>query len=281
MMKCAMPIETSSLKRDQTHVLAVLSRGLMIVALTLTSLTLPRAALARQSDPQPSPPQPSQTDPVPNQENKDDQEKDKPSSLDDLLGIDEDQKEKSGAEAAAKDADEELKRRLNEKEIANTFSLAVEKMAISAELLDVRFDTGLGTQRVQEEIIKRLEDLINQAKKNQSSRRSSSSSSSQQQQQQQQQNQQQNPGQQRTQNQPQRDEGNQRRDNPSDSREGDPPPLQEGDINTALEESQAEWGNLPPRVRDQLLQGRREKFSSLYERLTQEYYKRLAEEGTP
>ena len=73
----------------------------------------------------------------------------------------------------------------------------------------------------------------------------------------------------------------QRNNQPSDSQEGDPPPMQQGDINTVLEESRAEWGSLPPRVRDQLLQGRKEKFSSLYQQLTQEYYKRLAEEGSP
>ena len=237
------------------------------------TLAVSRGATAQQAQPQPVPPAPGEP------KKEQDQEKDKPSSLDDLLGIDEEQDE-SDADAATQDADDELQRRLNEQEVADNFSLAVEKMAVSADMLDVRFDAGLGTQRVQEEIIKRLEDLIDQAKKNQSSRRSSSSSSSSSSsQQQRQQNQQQNPGQQR-QNQ-QRDEGDQRRDNPSESREGDPPPLQEGDINTTLEESRAEWGNLPPRVRDQLMQGRREKFSSLYERLTQEYYKRLAEEGTP
>ena len=57
--------------------------------------------------------------------------------------------------------------------------------------------------------------------------------------------------------------------------------MQEGDINTVMDETRSEWGNLPQRVRDMLLQGRREKFSNLYDQLTAEYYKRLAEEGTP
>ncbi|HRP63251.1 MAG TPA: VOC family protein, partial [Phycisphaerales bacterium] len=56
------------------------------------------------------------------------------------------------------------------------------------------------------------------------------------------------------------------------------PPMQEGDINTVFEESRSEWGSLPERVRDMLLQGRRERFSSLYEQLTREYYRRLAED---
>lgn len=254
------------------------SRDLALCAMTVATiacltLAASRGAWAQQADP------PSASPAQDDQPKKQDEKSDKPSSLDDLLGIDEDEQAPSGAEAAAKDEDEELKRRLNEAEIADNFSLAVEKMAISAELLDVRFDTGLGTQRVQEEIIRRLETLIDQAKKQQSQSRSSSSSSSSSSSPQNR-NQQQNPGQQRTQgNQQQQNQS--RRPNPSESQEGDPPPLQEGDINTALEESRSEWGNLPPRVRDQLLQGRREKFSSLYERLTQEYYKRLAEEGSP
>ena len=48
-----------------------------------------------------------------------------------------------------------------------------------------------------------------------------------------------------------------------------------------LEEERTEWGNLPERVRDMLLQGSKEKFSSLYKQLTREYYRRLAEEGSP
>ena len=38
---------------------------------------------------------------------------------------------------------------------------------------------------------------------------------------------------------------------------------------------------LPERIREMLLQGKQETFSSLYEQLTQEYYRRLAEEGSP
>ncbi len=57
--------------------------------------------------------------------------------------------------------------------------------------------------------------------------------------------------------------------------------MQQGDINTMIEEQRTEWGNLPQRVREMLLQGREEKFSSLYEELTREYYRRLAEDGSP
>ena len=48
-----------------------------------------------------------------------------------------------------------------------------------------------------------------------------------------------------------------------------------------IQGSGREWGNLPPRVRDELQQGLSEPFSSIYERLTEQYYQRLAEEEGP
>ena len=47
-----------------------------------------------------------------------------------------------------------------------------------------------------------------------------------------------------------------------------------------LSESRIEWGKLPERVRELVLQGRRDRVSSIYERLTREYYRRLAEEAS-
>jgi hypothetical protein len=198
----------------------------------------------------------------------------KPKSLDDLLGIDEAEQDAGASDAAGRDADDELQRELDEIDIADAFSLAIHKMSISADLLDNRFDPGLGTQRVQEDIIAKLSQLIEQAKKNQS-RSSSSSSSSSGSNAQQPSNPQNSPGQQ--QNQP--SSSNQRNNRPSDSGQGDPPPLQQGDVNTMLEETGQEWGNLPQRYRDMFRQGRQETKSNLYKRMTEEYYKRLAEEG--
>ena len=199
-------------------------------------------------------------------------------SLDDLLGIDKDAQDKGAAAAAQRDSDEALKRELNEKEIADNFVLAVEKMSLSAELLDNKFDPGLGTQRVQEDIISKLDQLIQQCRNKQCKSGSSSSSSSAQQQAKN--NQQNNPG---SKPQPPKAEppGTQRNPKASDSREGAEPPLQEGDVNTVIEESRTEWGNLPVRLRNAMTQGRQSKYSSLYNQLTAEYYKRLAEENSP
>lgn len=45
-----------------------------------------------------------------------------------------------------------------------------------------------------------------------------------------------------------------------------------------LDEQFSEWGKLPERVRKELLQGRDDRFSTLYSKLTARYYKRLAED---
>ena len=203
-------------------------------------------------------------------------DEDKPASLDDLLDLEEDESSSNEQDAATREAEDELNRELNEQEIADRFQLAVKKMSISAELLDTKFDPGLGTQRVQEDIIAKLAQLIDAAKKNQckggSSSSSSSSSSAKQQ------SKQNNPGQ-KQQGQPQN--ADQQRKSASDSQALEAPPMQQGDVNAVLEESRTEWGNLPQRVRDALSQGKRDKYSSLYQQLTGEYYKRLAEDNRP
>lgn len=45
---------------------------------------------------------------------------------------------------------------------------------------------------------------------------------------------------------------------------------------TLLRENRAEWGQLPPRVREELQQGYAEPYSGLYRGLTEQYYRRLA-----
>lgn len=192
-----------------------------------------------------------------------------PPSLDDLLGIEEEEQDRSADEAAQREHAEELERRLSEERIADAFAEAIAKMSLSAELLDERFDTGLGTQRVQEEIISKLSQLIDEAQQQQSSSSSSSSSSSASAQPQQ------DPGQQQG--------GGQGRDSGGDQagtgdQETDLPPGQQADVDVTMEEMREEWGALPERVRDMLLQGRQERFSGLYEQLTREYYRRLAED---
>jgi hypothetical protein len=199
-------------------------------------------------------------------------EDDRAPSLDELLGIEEDESTRNADEVAGEESETELQRRLNAEDLGDAFTQAIEKMSVSAELLEERFDTGLGTQRAQEEVLAKLEQLVDIARSMQSSSSASSSSSSQRQQ---------SPQQQPGKNQSQTNQAaGQRQSNASESQEGDPPARLDEEVNAVFEESRTEWGSLPQRVRDMLLQGRREKFSSLYEQLTREYYQRLAEEGS-
>ncbi len=252
-----------------THTICRVTCTLSVMTL---AITLAGPVLAQNADPEQEAP-PTSTGQEKSGENKQDA---KPPTLDDLLGIEEDDSGEGAAETAERQQQQELEQRLGEQRMADAFEGAIEQMQLSAELLDEKFDAGLGTQRVQEEILAGLDTLIDEAKKNQN--QSAAQSMTQQQQQQQR-----NPG---RQNQQQRDQQNQnpseqeRNQNPSDTTEGDPPPRQEGDLNTMLDETRAEWGSLPARIREQLLQGRREKFSSLYDRMTREYYRRLAEDSS-
>ncbi len=191
-----------------------------------------------------------------------------PPSLDDLLGLE--GTPDNAAEQAARQNREELERRLSDVRLGDVFLVALEKMHVSAELLDVDLNSGLGTQRVQQDILAKLDQLIDIAKQmSQQQQKSSSSSSS---------------------SQPKPQPGAEQQSQPSgtNSMAGggsqgqaiNPPPGQAGDINTIIEETDTEWGHLPDRLRDMLQQARDSYKSRMYRTLTEEYYKRLAEEGS-
>jgi hypothetical protein len=219
----------------------------------------PSRAGAQESAPPPPPP-PAADPPG---------EEEPPATLDDLLEIRQAEQDSSGESAHDRDSTEALKRRLEERAISDSFKLAIEKMSLSADLLDRQFDTGLGTQRVQEEILAKLDQLLDQAKRQQQSSSSSRQNT--------QGDPKQSPGR-KPQDSDAATAGDRRNNQPNETQEGEPPALQQGELSGALESTGNEWGNLPERVREMLLQGRRDKYSSLYRRLTDEYYKRLAEE---
>ncbi len=193
-------------------------------------------------------------------------------SLDELLGLEPAGRVRGTVDVADRERQEELRRQLAEAQLADAFAVALEKMAWSADLLEHRLDPGLGTQRVQEDILLKLDQLIEQARNRQNaSTRSSSSQGGQPSDANPM-----NPGQQPD----QAKAGSRRTSNPSDSGQGDPPPRQDGAINTVLEETRTEWGSLPGRIRELMMQGQRGKYSRLYRELTAEYYKRLAQESS-
>jgi hypothetical protein len=235
----------------------------MVVAAACT-LASPTAGVEPSSPP---PAQPTPVAPDPKQE----EARTTPSTLDDLLGIEEDDAPAADAAsgAAAQTRQKDLDNALAKTSPSDALSQAVARMGVSAQLLDGMFDPGLGTQRVQQEILAKLDELIEMAQNNPSSSSSSSSSGTSS-----------SParGAPKPSPQPGKPNAGARNDSPTDSAEGDSPLKQQDDINTAIDESRTEWGSLPPRVRDMMLQGRGGRFSSLYQRLTEEYYKRLAEE---
>lgn len=187
-------------------------------------------------------------------------------SLDDLLGI----KPAPGQPVAPSPdtAKEELDRLLRAEEIGDAFKQAVTLMGDAAKRLEESKDTGLATQRVQEDVIRRLDQLLASLERNQSSQSQSSQSEDDQQSQKNQPNQAKKPAKQSGQPTAQGD----------GTQEWEGPAKQEGPLRPGLDSARAAWGSLPARVRDMLLQGSSDRFSSKYDELTRAYYKRLAEE---
>jgi len=187
-------------------------------------------------------------------------ERDTLPDLDELLGL----PSEKPADAPAQDRTTELDRLLSGEEIAEAFVEAVRLMGETAARLDAAGDTGVVTQRMQEDAIRKLDKLIADAQNRRQQSRSQSRSRQNADQQSQQQ-----PAQRSAQQQP----GG--RDNQA---EIDPPARQDGPLNPASVADLAAWGALPERVREALVQGSSDRFSTLYQRLTEAYYKRLAEE---
>lgn len=172
-----------------------------------------------------------------------------------------------GTPADADPMKAELDRRLSGRQVEENFLQAVTMMSDAAKRLGGAGDAGLTTQRVQDEIVRRLDQVIEAARASQQQQQSKSRSSSSQQQQQ-------------PRPMPQQQAGRQNQPGKGDNQgEVDPPAPQSGKVKELIESSAASWGALPQRVRDALLQGSGDRFSSLYQALTEEYYRRLAEEG--
>lgn len=231
------------------------------------------AAAASAQPPSPAPTTPPTTPPAPQPAQAPSQPKDAPPAaapqappsppapvptLDELLGL-------GGAAPGAGDPTrDDLNKRLADENPADLFEQAVGLMGATASRLGDAADTGLDTQRLQEDTLRKLDAMISQMRR-------------QQQQQQQQKQRQQSP--QEQQEQQRRLEQSTRQETRSaDSQNIDPPGRRDGALRPGLEAAKAAWGALPARIRDLLLQGSGEKFSSAYERMTEEYYRKLAEQ---
>ncbi|MBO6512663.1 MAG: hypothetical protein JJ974_01700 [Phycisphaerales bacterium] len=176
-------------------------------------------------------------------------------TLDELLGL----------EVAPETPDTtEIDRALTAQEAGEAFSNAVMLMGDAATRIGGTGDIGITTQRMQEDIIRMLDQVIESAQNNQGSGSGSSSSS-----------QSSSPQQQPNQQQQNSDASSSGSGEPTD---GSTPPgsFEVGSNN--LEGARARWGNLPDRLRDALNQGLDEPYSKLYRELTERYYKALAED---
>lgn len=213
----------------------------------------------KPAEPLPSPPPPTELD------------------LDKLLGLPGKKPEgtpQPGAETP-KPTDEQatdLAKRLTKPELDEAFRQAVDLMGRAADRLESAQDASLTTQRLQEDALRKLDQLIKQAEQNQQQKRQKQRQ--QQQQQQQQQNQPNQPQQQQRQGQQQQ---RQQEGRGTNTQELPAPPRRDGELGAEAARGAA-WGSLPARVRDALQQGNSDKYSTLYQRLTELYYQRLAEE---
>jgi hypothetical protein len=218
-----------------------------------------------------------------------------PKTLDELLGI----SGSGGEKAAQAQQNEKLERGLNEKSLHDLAEAAIQDMRLAQQLVSQDHDLGVGTQRVQAQALSRLDALIEAAVKfEKSSTKKSSKSKSQNKKSESQ------SGSQKSQDGEKNEsddaissaekqanknkDGNQNKDGSQNQGEqsGDkinPPDFEDAQslADTDMQEGRAEWGHLPLRIREIMSQSRRDRISALYQKATEAYYRRMAEDRGP
>ncbi len=266
-MSCLGAAGASRATHDNSQSRIVVARGCAALALAASSLIAP-ASLAQQPSADPPKDQQPATPPAK-------PEGEKSPSLDELLGITKPGDKKPDAAPPAEGqpttpddpSKQELDRKLSAEEAANAFREAIQQMGETTDRISKSRDVGIVTQRLQQEVIRKLDMLVKNQQNQSSSSSSSSSSQSQGGQQQQQPNQPSSGG----------GKGEAQAGQGENKGEAMPPAMQQPQPRAVLDSARAAWGSLPERVREMLLQGSNDYFSSFYERMTEEYYKKLAE----
>lgn len=184
-------------------------------------------------------------------------------SLDEVLGL------PSAGDARGADA-ADLQQALSREQLDDLLAQAAELMDRTSERLATAGDAGLPTQRLHAETLTKLDQLIAEIESQQQSQSKPKPKPKPNQQQQNQPNQQQQQQQQQA--------SGQQQANSAAQQDHAGPARQDGQGNSVQTAGAANWGNLPPHVRDALRQGLSDKFSSMYQQLTEQYYKRLAED---
>lgn len=175
---------------------------------------------------------------------------------------------------SAPEIDPQVSRALSDSDPGDVFDQAVRQMGQAADRLGQHHDVGLKTQRLQQEVIEKLDQAIALARQQQSQKGASGSSGSSGQTQQQQGGSASNAAQQQA-------SGSQAAAGQGASPGGAPIGGHDAadQARGSMQSNRTEWGNLPARLRDELQQGINERFSSMYREMTGAYYRRLAEEG--
>ena len=188
-------------------------------------------------------------------------------TLDQLLGLD-DMTEVSPEQTIIDTIEAELDEVLDPQKAGEKFTQAVDLMDQVATRIQTHSDLSLTTQRLQEDILGMLDQVIESASQNESSSSSSSSQSS-------------------SSNDDQPDQSQQSEQAPKEGQvKGDgesanaPMPAGSTDAQPGKETAPdgVRWGSLPERIRDALSQGMSDQYSDLYRSLTEQYYKSLAED---
>jgi len=179
----------------------------------------------------------------------------------------------SGSDLELTDA---VRDRLDGQNQGDLFKQAVREMDVAAVRLGQESDPGLDTQRTQQGVIDKLDQLIAAAKKQQSSGKGQPKPGQSGQESGNAQNQGQQPGQ----GQGQAQSPGQAQGQGENSGEFSPGAANQAAAEArALEELREEWGSLPPRLRGELMEGLQEHFSPMYRSLTEAYYRQIAQES--
>ena len=207
-------------------------------------------------------------------------------SLDDLLGLEPDPAPTSAPAEPALPAEPDPAAVIDAAPPPNPIAAAAEQMELAATRLDGQRDAGLDTQRLQEDVLARLDQLIADAINNAAppppsgggagggSGTPDNGDAA--------------PGQGEAANgdaagPPAGAEGPAAGSPGSNASNGGFSPGQVGPAGPVeagpLREVRTEWGALPPRLRDELSNGLDEPFSPVYRRQTEAFYRRLAEDA--
>jgi len=206
----------------------------------------------------------------------------------------------SGGEKAAQvQRSENLSRELQENSLQDLAKAAMIDMKLAQQLVDTDHDLGIGTQRVQAQALSRLDALIeaavkfekspagksqkNKNKKDTSESGATKKTGADEKDADGKPNNKDKDGDKNKNGDPNEKQDSKRNNSGESGDEINPPEFMDAQSNEDLnmDESRTEWGRLPQRIREIMSQSRRDRISALYQKATEAYYRRMAEDRGP